>query len=935
MAESRNRAFAKLAKDVTVEGNIKAEGISSDVTLGGATVYATRVAMPMSGNTSGDQAYVTENNRLYIWNGSGWFSVALINTTPTITNAPSSVYNLYANGSPTIITLAATDEDGDTLTWSYSSASASGKATITQADNVFTITPLTDIADTSFTIDFQVTDGINTSTATSTINIDNRAPVIDTGPSATYALATDGSPTVITLAATDPDGGSITWSYAATGLSGQATVVQNVNEFTITPATTPQEYADFTITFTASDSIESTSTAATTFSLTFVLLADAWSDSILSIGTSSTNALDNSTFIDRSTNTHTVTTSGTPVQTAFHPYLDNWSSYISSEAGALCYQDDALRIGTGDFTAEGWFWISADTTTTGTYHALFDTSKSMTYGYTNTTYSTHIGFWLRNDYALRIYSAGSAALATTSNTLNVNEWNHCALVRSGTTVTMYINGVSGGTFSSSANYNLNSVAFGIAPHWTTSYTAGPMYVGNFRLEVGNARYTANFTPPTTAFVNTANTVFLKNYNNHQALIGGVKTNSVHSTDVEASAFNPFGQESEYAVGENKGSGYFDGADDYLTYTSPLIDLSGDLTFETWMYAEDASANFKILDHRNNSVSGTQQNRILFDWNVTGFRLYINGSAVFQTTTSSSVILNNWVHISLVRSSDTFKLYLNGSEIVSQVNSTDVSISNGDLIAVGSNSNDLGANFFPGYFSDYNFTPGNAKYTTNFTPPTAPVGNTNASLYLPMDNTGIYDKTGNETITLVGVTTSTTQTKFADTSYYIASPSTNYIGLDTIPDYGRVPFTLEMWAYPTATNTNMVIFDTRPNSSLGFNWNLNGGTGMSVYAEGSTRLNVSNVITNSSWNHIALVFDGTNATAYANGTAVASAFSIGSSSPWSGAQKTLGAVQYTPRATASGFVGYIEGFQLLIGITKYTANFTPPTQEQGRAYQAES
>jgi len=34
MAESRNRAFARLAKDVTTTGNIKEEGISADVTLG-------------------------------------------------------------------------------------------------------------------------------------------------------------------------------------------------------------------------------------------------------------------------------------------------------------------------------------------------------------------------------------------------------------------------------------------------------------------------------------------------------------------------------------------------------------------------------------------------------------------------------------------------------------------------------------------------------------------------------------------------------------------------------------------------------------------------------------------------------------------------------------------------------------------------------------
>jgi len=34
-------------------------------------------------------------------------------------------------------------------------------------------------------------------------------------------------------------------------------------------------------------------------------------------------------------------------------------------------------------------------------------------------------------------------------------------------------------------------------------------------------------------------------------------------------------------------------------------------------------------------------------------------------------------------------------------------------------------------------------------------------------------------------------------------------------------------------------------------------------------------------------------------------------------------------------GYLENFQILKGAAKYTANFTAPTQEQGRTYQATS
>ena len=60
--------------------------------------FATTANLPTSGNTAGDQAYVSGNNRLYMWNGSGWYNIALINTTPTFDTGgqPNSSYVLDA-----------------------------------------------------------------------------------------------------------------------------------------------------------------------------------------------------------------------------------------------------------------------------------------------------------------------------------------------------------------------------------------------------------------------------------------------------------------------------------------------------------------------------------------------------------------------------------------------------------------------------------------------------------------------------------------------------------------------------------------------------------------------------------------------------------------------------------------------------------------------
>ena len=52
---------------------------------GSVTTYSTPANLPTSGNEAGDQAFVSSNNRLYIWNGSGWYNIALINTNPSFT----------------------------------------------------------------------------------------------------------------------------------------------------------------------------------------------------------------------------------------------------------------------------------------------------------------------------------------------------------------------------------------------------------------------------------------------------------------------------------------------------------------------------------------------------------------------------------------------------------------------------------------------------------------------------------------------------------------------------------------------------------------------------------------------------------------------------------------------------------------------------------
>ena len=139
------------------------------------TVYATVDDLPVSGASTGDQAYVSGNNRLYLWNGTGWYNIALINTTPSISGA-SATYDLAIDGTATTVTITATDAEGLPITYSIASDTSGNVATVTQGTgsntNVFTITPSTNEAHAgSFSLTFRASDGVNVATAASSFTL--------------------------------------------------------------------------------------------------------------------------------------------------------------------------------------------------------------------------------------------------------------------------------------------------------------------------------------------------------------------------------------------------------------------------------------------------------------------------------------------------------------------------------------------------------------------------------------------------------------------------------------------------------------------------------------------------------------------------------------------------------------------------------------------
>ena len=130
---------------------------------GGTVQVADLAAMQAIANpTIGDFVSVVSNKTIYMYNGTGFYKIAvMVNESPTAITGVDGSYQLATDGTATTITAISSDPEGRPLTWSYAvSSGALNGTTVAQTNNVFTITPhASNVA--AFSLTFSVTDGIN------------------------------------------------------------------------------------------------------------------------------------------------------------------------------------------------------------------------------------------------------------------------------------------------------------------------------------------------------------------------------------------------------------------------------------------------------------------------------------------------------------------------------------------------------------------------------------------------------------------------------------------------------------------------------------------------------------------------------------------------------------------------------------------------------
>ena len=154
---------------------------------------------------------------------------------------------------------------------------------------------------------------------------------------------------------------------------------------------------------------------------------------------------------------------------------------------------DGFNFGTGDFTIEGWFYL-----TQFNNQFLYDQWASSSTGAGN----NQIYVKSNEGGAIRVYYDGSGKFTTTGG-FSLNTWTHLAVVRYSNTIKVYFNGTADGTTQSySGQYGKTGDLY-IGDQHAGGGGAPQMYVDDFRVTKGLARYTSNFTAPTTAHLTSA------------------------------------------------------------------------------------------------------------------------------------------------------------------------------------------------------------------------------------------------------------------------------------------------------------------------------------------------------------------------------------------------------------------------------------------------
>ena len=501
---------------------------------------------------------------------------------------------------------------------------------------------------------------------------------------------------------------------------------------------------------------------------------------------------------DASTNNLALTVNGSVAPNRFNPLLggyygvsfDGSTGYLSIANSTAT--NAAMNFSTNSFTIECWLYL---TSYGGANYAPIFANQYM--------------FYVGNAGQVLYYNGSSNVVTGNSGDVQLNVWTHLACVRNGTTVTIYVNGVSKATATVSASISYGSSFAAVIGNNSTVYLQG--YISNLRVVNGTAVYTSAFTPSTIPLTAIPNTVFLTCQSNQYTDSSPYNWSLIPSGTVKVVPNHPFGSLPSNYTANTSYSAWFDGGTGYLTAGSAsnwtfLNSGTSNYMIEAWVFPTSNSLTSPYIMSTDVTSYGIGASLGINTSNAGDvFFAIFNGAGAVQWTTTAGgyVPANTWSHIALTytpggtQATSNVLIYVNGNvRATSQtVNGTYNTFNNSapsNTLFIGAGQGVSGHNptptgFFQGYISNERIVNGSVIYTGNFTVPTSPLSITqNAS-------SNILAVTGTQTtlLTLQGspltdasanafTITPTGNVKVVNNAYPFTSSSTT---VTNIPTFG--------------------------------------------------------------------------------------------------------------------------------------------------------
>jgi hypothetical protein len=222
------------------------------------------------------------------------------------------------------------------------------------------------------------------------------------------------------------------------------------------------------------------------------------------------------TFTDNSKNNITVTANGNSQISTAQSKFGGASGLFDGSGDYLYVPASSIQVLGNTWTIECWYQAISRSNTYPTIISVSDNS----YAGTIVLFDRHGSASTKFSFAV----ANAGAIVSGTTNVSNGTWYHLALVSNNGVVTMYVNGISEASQSSTTNSANKQIYIGANFDYASYPTYLNGYIDELRITKGIARYTTNFTPQTSEFPN--NVSVTQYATKYIGLIGGLNDSNV-------------------------------------------------------------------------------------------------------------------------------------------------------------------------------------------------------------------------------------------------------------------------------------------------------------------------------------------------------------------------------------------------------------------------